>query len=91
MSTENALGDRACFKEHEAEQNRVAHANPNGLYRISACSNPLYQHCVDCNAHKDQQTLKAHGKQRAQIVLPCAAQLPVCKRGNGDWSEARQQ
>ena len=56
------IGFLVGLKEHEAEQNRVAHANPNGLYGISTCSDPLHQHRIDRDAHKDQQTLKAHGK-----------------------------
>ena len=31
---------------------------------------PLYQHRIDGNADKNQQPLKAHGKQGLQIVLP---------------------
>ena len=44
----------------------------------------LNEHCVNCNTYKDQQPLKAHGKQGLDVVLPGAAKLPVGKRSNGD-------
>ena len=84
MSAKDTLGNAPGLKEHEAKQNRVAHSSPNRPNGIAACCDALNEHCVNCNTYKDQQPLKAHGKQGLDVVLPGAAKLPVGKRSNGD-------
>ena len=93
MSAKDTLGNAPGLKEHEAKQNRVAHSSPNRPNGIAACCDALNEHCVNCNTYKDQQPLKAHGKQGLDVVLPGATKLPVGKRSNGDggpdWSADR--
>ncbi len=91
MSAKDTLGNAPGLKEHEAKQNRVAHSSPNRPNGIAACCDALNEHRVNCNTYKDQQPLKAHGKQGLDIVLPGAAKLPVGKRSNGDGGQTGQQ
>ena len=84
MRPEDALGDAACLKQHEAQKNRIAHGSPYRSNRIAACGDALYQHRIDGNTDEDQHTLKAHGKQGAQIILAHRAKLPVGERRHGD-------
>ena len=87
MSAKDTLGNAPGLKEHEAKQNRVAHSSPNRPNGIAACCDALNEHCVNCNTYKNQQPLKAHGKQGLDVVLPGAAKLPVGKRSNGDGGQ----
>ena len=82
MSTENALGNGAGLKEHEAQKDCVAHAAPDGSDGISAGGYALYQHGINGNTYQDKQALKAHGEQRLYIVLAHAANFPVYKGGH---------
>ena len=88
---EHGLGDAPGLEQAEAQQHRVAHTTPNGPGHVGGEGDALNQNGVDARHHHNQERLKAHGKQRAQIVLPRAAQLSVGKRGNGDRGKARQQ
>lgn len=91
MSAKDTLGNAPGLKEHEAKQNRVGHSSPNRPNGIAACCDALNEHCVNCNTYKDQQPLKAHGKQGLDVVLPGATKLPVGKRSNGDGGQTGQQ
>ena len=91
MSAKDTLGNAPGLKEHEAKQNRVAHSSPNRPDGIAACCDALNEHRVNCNTYKNQQPLKAHGKQGLDVVLPGAAKLPVGKRSNGDGGQTGQQ
>ena len=84
MCAEDALCHRAGFEQAEAEQHGIARAAPNRPDGISACGDPPNEHRIDGNADKDQHTLKAHGKQGAQIILAHRAKLPVGERRHGD-------
>ena len=90
MSAENAFCNAAGLKEHEAQQNGIAHRTPNSADGISACGDTLYQHRVDRHADKDQQPLEAHGKQGLDVVLPGGAKLPVGEGRHRDGRKARQ-
>ena len=91
MGAEDAFGDRPGFHQHEAQKHRIADTAPNRADRISACGDPLNEHRIDRHADEDQHTLKAHGKQGLDVVLPGAAKLPVGKRSNGDGGQTGQQ
>ena len=91
MSAKDTLGNAPGLKEHEAKQNRVAHSSPNRPNGIAACCDALNEHRVNCNTYKNQQPLKAHGKQGLDVVLSGAAKLPVGKRSNGDGGQTGQQ
>ena len=84
MCAEHAAGDGASLKQAEAEQHGIAHAAPYRADGVAACGDALYQHRIDGNTDKDQQPLKAHGKQGLDVVLPGISQLPVGERGNGE-------
>ena len=84
MGTKDAPGNRPCFEQTEAEQHGIAHAAPYRADGVAACGDTLYQHRIDGNTDKDQQSLEANSEQGLQIVLPGVAQLPVGERGNGD-------
>ena len=84
MGAEDAFGDRPGFHQHEAQKHRIADTAPNRADGISACGDPLNEYRIDGNADKDQHTLKAHGKQGAQIILAHRAKLPVRERRHGD-------
>ena len=84
MCAEDALCHRAGFEQAEAEQHGIAHAPPYRADGVAACGDALYQNRIDGNTDENEQSLKAHGKQGLQIVLPGAAQLPVGERSNGD-------
>ena len=73
MSAKDTLGNAPGLKEHEAKQNRVAHSSPNCPDGIAACCDALNEHRVNCNTYKNQQPLKAYGKQGLDVVLPGAA------------------
>ena len=84
MGAEDAFGDCPGFHQHEAQKHRIADAAPNRADGISACGNTLNEHRIDGNTDEDQHTLKAHGKQGAQIILAHRAKLPVGERCHGD-------
>ena len=84
MCAEHAAGDGASLKQAEAEQHGIAHAAPYRADGVAARGDTLYQHRIDGNTDKDQQSLEANSEQGLQIVLPGVAQLPVGERGNGD-------
>lgn len=84
MCAEHAAGDGASLEQAEAEQHGIAHAAPYRADGVAARGDALYQHRIDGNTDKDQQSLEANSEQGLQIVLPGVAQLPVGERGNGD-------
>ena len=84
MGAEDAFGDRPGFHQHEAQKHRIADTAPNRADRISACGDPLNEHRIDRHADEDQHTLKAHGKQGAQIILAHRAKFPIGERRHGD-------
>lgn len=84
MGTKDAPGNRPSLEQAEAKQHGIAHAAPYRADGIAACGDTLYQHRIDGNTDKDQQSLESNGEQGLQIVLPGVAQLPVGERGNGD-------
>lgn len=54
MSAEDALRNRPCLKEHEAQKDGIAHSAPYGADGIAACCDTLDQYGINRNAHKDQ-------------------------------------
>lgn len=85
MRAEHAAGDGTGLEQAEAEQHGIADTAPNRPDGISACGDPLNEHRIDRHADEDQHTLKAHGKQGAQIILAHRAKFPVgeCCHGDG--------
>ena len=63
MRPEDALGDAACLKQHEAQKNRIAHCSPYRSNRIAACGDALDEHRIDRNTDQYEHPLKAHGEQ----------------------------
>ena len=80
MGAEDAFGDRPGFHQHEAQKHRIADTAPNRADGISACGDPLNEHRIDRHADEDQHTLKAHGKQGAQIILAHRAKMCIRDR-----------
>ena len=58
---------------------------------FTACGNALNEHRIDGHAYKDQHTLKAHGKQGAEIILAHLSGLPVGEGSHGDRGQTGQQ
>ena len=63
MRPEDALGDAACLKQHEAQKNRIAHGSPYRSNRIAACGDALDEHRIDRNTDQYEHPLKAHSEQ----------------------------
>ena len=51
----------------------------------------LHQHRIDCDAYKDQESLKCQREKRAKIILSDLSPLAVCQRGKRDRREADGQ
>ena len=86
MSAENGFCEGARLKQREAEQDGIAHTAPYSTDHIPARGNPLYQHRLNGDTDDNQEPLKAHGQQGAEIVLAHAPDFPVdyrCKRNRG--------
>ena len=82
---EQGLGEAASFEQREAQEDRVPHAPPDGAGNIVAAQrNAFHQHRVDPHADHNEKRLEAQGQQRAEIVLPRVAPLPVHHCGKGD-------
>lgn len=77
MRSKNSSRDCPRFEQAETQEHRVPHTAPNGPDGVAARGDPLNEHRIDGDAHKDQHPLESNGKQGLQIVLAHATQLPV--------------
>lgn len=59
MCAENALCHAAGLKQGKAQQDRIAHAAPDSAGNIVGCSDGLYQHRINADAHHNEKGLKA--------------------------------
>ena len=91
MRPKNTLRYAASLKQHKGQQNGIAHGSPNGPDGIAAAGNGLDKHRIDGHTYQNEQPLEAHGKQGLQVVLSCAAQLPVGEGRYGDGGQAGEQ
>lgn len=69
VGIEDTLAQTACLEEREAKEYGVAHTSPDGVDDIVADSHRLQQYSVDGDAQDDEESLKAQGKKRSEIVL----------------------
>ena len=83
MCCKDAPRHAAGFEQREAEQNRVAHARPDGLGYVLVERNVLHQHGVDGNADDDEEGLEREGKEASEVVLAHAAPLAAHHRRHG--------
>lgn len=85
MGAEQGFCKAAGLKQGVAQQNRIAHATPDGSgYVVAGCGDALHQHRVDAYADHNEEGLEAQGQQGAKVVLPRGAPLPVDHCGKGD-------
>ena len=63
MSTKDAPGNCPRFEQTETQEHRVPYTAPNGPDGVAARGDPLNEHRIDGDAHKDQHPLESHGKQ----------------------------
>ena len=57
---------------------------------VAAYGDPLNEHRIDGDAHKNQHSLEFNGKQGLQIVLAHAAQFPVEEGRHGQRGQTLQ-
>lgn len=76
------------LKERKAQQDRIAHAAPDGHNDVGFGGNTLHQHGVDRHTDDDEKCLEAQGDQRAQIVLAHTAPFLAHHGGHGDGRDA---
>ena len=91
MGAEQRFGQAARFEQCEAQQNRVAHAGPDGSGNITACGDTLHKDRIDTHAHHDKERLEAQGKQGSKVILTGGAPIPVGHSGKGDRSYGGSQ
>ena len=63
MRSEDSLGDAAGLKERKAQQDRIAHATPDGGRHIPVRGDGAHQHRVDRHTHDDEKRLESQRKQ----------------------------
>ena len=92
MCAKQGFCQAAGLEQSVAQQNRIAHATPDGRgYVVARCGDALHQHRVDAHADHNEEGLEAQGQQRTKIVLPRGTPLPVDHRGKGNWSNGGDQ
>ena len=85
VGAEQGFCKAAGLEQGVAQQGRIAHAPPDGRgYVVAGCGDALHQHRVDAHANHNEEGLEAQGQQRAKVVLPRGAPLPVDHRGKGN-------
>ena len=86
MCPEQGFRETSGFEQCEAQQDRIAHATPNGPGDITACGDALDQDRIDTHAHHDKEGLERQGEQGLQVVLPGGTPVTVGHGGKGDRS-----
>ena len=77
MGTEQGFCKAAGLKQGVAQQNRIAHATPDGSgYVVAGCGDALHQHRIDTHADHNEEGPEARGQQRTKVVLPRGAPTP---------------
>ena len=90
MCVKDTTGNRARFEQHEAEQDGISHNAPDRADWVAACGDPLDQHRINGDAYQNEQRLKAHVKQGAQLILAHLPHLPVGDGSHGDGGQTGQ-
>ena len=68
MRSEQALREAAGLEQGVAQQNRIAHAPPDGRgYVVAGCGDALHQHGIDAHADHNEEGLEAQGQQGAKV------------------------
>jgi len=63
MGAEQGFRETSRFEKRKAQQDRIAHAAPDGPGDIAACGDALDQDRIDTHAHHDKEGLECKGEQ----------------------------
>ena len=92
MCSEQGFCKAAGLEQGVAEQDRIAHAAPDGCgYVVTGCGDALHQYGIDAHTDHNEEGLESQSQQRAKVVLPRGAPLPVDHRGKRDGTYGGHQ
>ena len=91
MCIENGFCEAAGLKERKAQQDRIAHAAPDGHNDVGFGGNTLHQHGVNRHAHHNEHPLETDSEQGLEIVVAHVSDLPVHAGGEGNGGKACHQ
>ena len=92
MRSEQGFCKAAGLEQCVAQQDRIAHAAPDGCgYVVAGCGDALHQHRIDAHTDHNEESLEAQGQQGAKVVLPRGAPFPVDHCGKGDGPDRGHQ
>ena len=87
MGAEQGFCKAAGLKQGVAQQNRIAHATPDGSgYVVAGCGDALHQHRIDAYADHNEGKHESQGQQGAKVVLPPVephSRLTIVAKGMG--------
>ncbi len=75
MCREDGFCHGAGLEQGEAQQNRVAHASPDGLADVCVNGDTLNKGSVNCHTDDNEKCLERQREQGAQVILTHAAAL----------------